>query len=70
RKSSFAKKININPSGFTNNPKYFGKKPSENLSTEDQKKNFRFKGKKKFKSRNSRPKKFTFKKHSQKRANS
>ena len=56
--------------GFTNNPKYFGKKPSENSSTEDEKKSFGFKGKKKFKSRNSRPKNFTFKKHSQKRVSS
>ena len=32
------------------------------------KKDSAFKGKKKFKSRNSRPKNFTFKKHSQKRA--
>ena len=31
---------------------------------------YSFKGKKKFKSRNSRPKNFTFKKHSQKRASS
>ena len=67
-KSSFAKKNNTKPSGFTNNPKYFGKKPSENSSTEDEKKSFGFKGKKKFKSRSDRPKNFTFKKHSQKRA--
>jgi ATP-dependent RNA helicase DeaD len=65
------KKSDIKPSGFTNNPKYFGKKPSENTSSEDsEKKSFGFKGKKKFKSRNSRPKNFTFKKHSQKRASS
>ena len=32
-----------------------------------EKKSFGFKGKKKFKSRNSRPKNFTFKKHSKKR---
>ena len=69
-KSSFAKKNNIKPSGFTNNPKYFGKKPSENSSTEDEKKSFGFKGKKKFKSRNSRPKNFSFKKHSKKRIKS
>ena len=69
-KSSFAKKNNSKPAGFTNNPKYFGKKPSENTSTDSEKKSFGFKGKKKFKSRNSRPKNFTFKKHSQKRANS
>ena len=64
------KKNNIKPSGFTNNPKYFGKKPSENSSTEDEKKSFGFKGKKKFKSRNSRPKNFSFKKHSKKRIKS
>jgi len=69
-KSSFTKKNDSKPFGFTNNPKYFGKKPSENTSANLEKKNFGFKGKKKFKSRNSRPKNFTFKKHSQKRANS
>jgi hypothetical protein len=46
------------------------KKPSENLSSDDKKKSFGFKGKKKFKSRNSRPKNFSFKKHSKKRAKS
>ena len=65
RKSSFGKKSK--PSGFTNNPKYFGKKPSDNSSVDFNKKKSNFKGKKKFKSRNSRPKNFTFKKHSQKR---
>ena len=69
-KSSFAKKKETKPTGFTNNPKYFGKKPSENLSSDDEKKSFGFKGKKKFKSRNSRPKNFSFKKHSKKRAKS
>ena len=69
-KSSFAKKKETKPTGFTNNPKYFGKKPSENLSSGDEKKSFGFKGKKKFKSRNSRPKNFSFKKHSKKRAKS
>ena len=68
--SSFTKKNDSKPFGFTNNPKYFGKKPSENTSANLEKKSFGFKGKKKFKSRNSRPKNFTFKKHSQKRANS
>ena len=69
-KSSFAKKNVTKPTGFTNNPKYFGKKPSESLSSDDEKKSFGFKGKKKFKSRNSRPKNFSFKKHSKKRARS
>ena len=32
------KKIISKPSGFTNNPKYFGKKPSENSSQIDEKK--------------------------------
>src|SRR5210317_1875831 len=54
-------------SGYTNNPNYFGKKPLENSSTINEKKDFGFKKKKKFKNRNSRPKNFTFKKHSQKR---
>ena len=52
---------------YTNNPKYFDRKPSENTSLDSEKKSFSFKGKKKFKSRNSRPKNFTFKKHSKKR---
>jgi len=69
-KSSFTKKNNSKPSGFTNNPKYFGRKPSENTSSDSEKKSFGFKGKKKFKSRNSRPKNFSFKKHSKKRVKS
>merc|ERR1711965_535553 len=69
-KSSFVKKNNSKPSGFTNNPKYFGRKPLENTSSDSEKKSFRFKGKKKFKSRNSRPKNFTFKKYSKKKVKS
>jgi len=69
-KSSISKKNESKPTGFTNNPKYFGRKPSENTSSDPEKKNFNFKGKKKFKSRNSRPKNFSFKKHSKKRAKS
>jgi len=56
------------PTGFTNNPKYFGKKTSESSSTSGEKKSSSFDGKKKSKSRSDRPKSFTFKKHSQKRA--
>ncbi|MDC0608357.1 DEAD/DEAH box helicase [Candidatus Pelagibacter ubique] len=67
-KSSFTKKDNSKPTGFTNNPKYFGKKTSESSSTSGEKKSSSFDGKKKFKSRSDRPKTFTFKKHSQKRA--
>src|SRR5210317_373283 len=67
-KSSFTKKDNSKPTGFTNNPKYFGKKISESSSTSGEKKSSSFDGKKKFKSRSDRPKSFTFKKHSQKRA--
>ncbi|MDC1099214.1 DEAD/DEAH box helicase [Candidatus Pelagibacter ubique] len=67
-KSSFTKKDNAKPTGFTNNPKYFGKKTSESSSTSGEKKSSSFDGKKKFKSRSDRPKSFTFKKHSQKRA--
>jgi ATP-dependent RNA helicase DeaD len=69
-KSSFVKKNDSKPVGFTNNPKYFGRKTSENLSTGSEKKSSTFKRKKKFKSRNSRPKNFSFKKHSKKRAKS
>jgi hypothetical protein len=66
RKSSL-KKNNAKPSGFTNNPKYFERKSSENTSLNSEKKSFGFKGKKKFKSRNNRPKNFSFKKHSKKK---
>ena len=67
-KKSFFKKNKSKPTGYTNNPKYFGKKPSEDSSIDSEKKSFGFKGRKKFKSRSNRPKSFTFKKHSQKRA--
>ncbi|MDB2381617.1 DEAD/DEAH box helicase [Candidatus Pelagibacter bacterium] len=67
-KSSFTKKDDSKPTGFTNNPKYFGKKTSESSSMSGEKKSSSFDGKKKFKSRSDRPKTFTFKKHSQKRA--
>ena len=62
------KKNESKPTGFTNNPKYFGKKTTESLSAGADKKSSSFDGKKKFKSRSDRPKSFTFKKHSQKRA--
>jgi ATP-dependent RNA helicase DeaD len=65
-KSSFNKKNDSRPTGFTNNPKYFGKKTSESSSAGVDKKSFSFGKKKKFKSRRDRPKNFTFKKHSQK----
>ena len=62
RKSSFKdKKKNF---GYTNNPKYFNKKPDE--SFEDSKKRSSFKFKKKFKNR-KRPKNFSFKKFKNKR---
>ena len=48
------------PFGFTNNPKYFGKKTYDENKDLD-KKNTTIKGKKKFKNRN-RPKNFSFKK--------
>ena len=67
-KKSFFKKDNEKSTGFTNNPKYFGKKVSENSLNEAEKKGSGFKRKKRFKSRSDRPKSFTFKKHSQKRA--
>jgi ATP-dependent RNA helicase DeaD len=67
-KSNFVKKNEPKPAGFTNNPKYFGKKPSENIYSDSKKKNFSFMRRKKFKSRSNRPKNFSFKKHSKKRA--
>ncbi len=65
KKKFFKKKTK--PTGYTNNPKYLGKKHPNNLSLEGEIKQFNFKGKKKFKIRNSRPKKFKFKKHNKKR---
>jgi len=47
--------------GFTNNPNYFNKKSSDDLTENSNKNNFKFKGKKKFKKR-KKPKKFSFKK--------
>jgi superfamily II DNA/RNA helicase len=52
--------------GFTNNPKYFDKKPSSDLTTDSNKKKFKFKTKKKFKNR-KRPKNFSFKRFGKKR---
>ena len=51
--------------GFTNNPNYFDKKPSNDTTSDSNKKSFKFKGKKKFKKRN-RPKNFSFKKFKRK----
>ena len=68
-KKKFFKKKSSKLYGFTNNPKYFGKKPLENSSSDGDRKRFSFKGKKKFKSRNSRPKNFTFKKYNKKKDN-
>ena len=62
KKSSFKDKKK--KFGYTNNPKYFNKKPDE--SFEDSKKNSSFKFKKKFKNR-KRPKNFSFKKFKNKR---
>ena len=64
KKSSFGDKKK--PSNFTNNPKYFGKKLSGNLTVDFDKKRSGFRRKKKFKNRNNRPKNFTFKKYSKK----
>ena len=65
-KGKFLKNKKLKKFGFTNNPKYFGK-PLENSYSENERKKPSFKGKKKFKNRNNRPKKFTFKKHNKKR---
>ena len=53
------------PFGYTNNPKYFGKKSSDG-SVDLDKKESTFKGKKKFKNR-KRPKNFSFNKFKKKR---
>ena len=62
-KKKFFKRDDSRTFFYTNNPKYFGKKTTDNLSTGDERKKFNFKkGKKKFKNR-SRPKFFKFKKY-------
>ena len=63
----FFKKKFKKKSGYTNNPKFFGKKPSESSSSDGEKRKFDFKGRKKFKNRKNRSKKFIFKKHNKKR---
>ena len=50
---------------ITGNPNYFDKKPSNDTTSDSNKKSFKFKGKKKFKKRN-RPKNFSFKKFKRK----
>ncbi len=67
RNKKFFKKKFKKESGYTNNPKFFGKKTSESSSSDGEKKKFDFKGRKKFKSRKNRSKKFIFKKHNKKR---
>jgi len=62
-KKNFFRKNKSKPVGYTNNPKYFEKKGSDNSQANNKKSKFNFKkGKKKFKNRN-RPKSFKFKKH-------
>ena len=63
----FNKKKHTKPLGFTNNPKYFGKKPLESSSYSEERESYSFKGKRKFKNRSNRPKQFTFKKYNKKR---
>ena len=63
KKSRF--KDNKKKFGFTNNPKYFDKKPSNDLNKDLNKKKFKFKTKK-FKNR-KRPKHFSFKNFGKKR---
>ena len=67
KNKKFFKKKFKKEAGYTNNPKFFGKKPSESSSSEGEKKKFDFKGIKKFKNRKNRSKKFIFKKHNKKR---
>jgi len=64
RKSNFKDKKK--KFGFTNNPKYFDKKPSDDSPIDSNKKNLKFKTKKKFKNR-KRPKNFSFKRFNKKR---
>ena len=60
RNSSF--KNNKKKFGFTNNPKYFDKKPTDETSKDSKKKDFKFKVKRKFKNR-KRAKNFSFKRY-------
>ena len=66
-KKKFFKKKNVKPTGFTNNPNYFGKKNIDSQSSEEETKRAKFKIKSKFKRRSNRPKNFSFKKHNKKR---
>ena len=66
-KKKFFKRDDSRTFFYTNNPKYFGKKRTDNLPIEGERKKFNFKkSKKKFKNR-SRPKSFKFKKHKRNR---
>ena len=67
-KKKFFKKKHKKPLGFTNNPKYFGKKQLE-TSSSGESGSYSLKGKRKFKSRSNRTKQFTFKKYNKKRKN-
>ena len=67
RKKKFFKKKHTKPSGFTNNPKYFEKKSLENSSESEERERHSINGRRKFKNRSNRPKKFTFKKHNKKK---
>jgi superfamily II DNA/RNA helicase len=66
-KKKFFKKKSPKQFGFTNNPKFFSKKPLEISSLDGEKKGLKFKGKKNSKNRNRKPKNFTFKKYNKKR---
>ena len=66
-KKKFFKKKHVKPTGFTNNPNYFGKKNIDSQSSEVETKRANFKSKSKFKRRSNRPKNFSFKKHNKKR---
>ncbi len=66
-KKKFFKKKHTKPPGFTNNPKYFGKKSLETSSSSREQESYSFKGKRKFKNRSNRPKQFAFKRHNKKR---
>mgnify|MGYP000375769647 FL=1 len=68
-KKKYFKKKHTKSEGFTNNPKYFGKKPLETSSSSGERESYSFKGKRKFKNRSNRPRQFVYKKHDKKRKN-
>ncbi|MDC3231703.1 hypothetical protein OBA37_02160 [Candidatus Pelagibacter sp.] len=68
-KKKYFKKKHTKPTGFTNNPLYFEKKPLEDIPLSEERESYSIKGNRKFKNRSNRPRQFVYKKHDKKRKN-